>query len=492
MAQVKVLEKHGVLTAGSGDRRAVLDYDSGLVYSYREPDKVVASYERGRWLMPEAPKYYHGGWGRSSRGDSEGYHLHQNARQLLRGIGAKVAIVEGVVSLLDDGSYNREAAQAVARLEKKAKKLGARVYFSDDDARPKLVRVTRDSDGTYKKPKGLDVFKDLAAMKASLQIFLKQQIGKSKKVGGYDFQANTVISESRWGSPTTVAIRDLDGSIVLNSQQLNPTSFETSFMGGQTFVQSELRSVAKYSIPFNVLASANLLLHKTKVLEQGPQSTHLIKSPKGYGTESRHFTGALLLENSGRKFLMDIDREEIKHNIFNAFFVEVNASVNSIEEAYESMVPEEIKTLIANKVKVIRQGEFFYVPTDETITVPASKVVSWAPSSPQSEATIARAQIAHGKGRPNNCYKIFGGPKAYGPDIICGIVSHSGREHRDVNLGMTGTKASPTNTDPSRMVTEEIESINYLSSTYQSVTFKLWRVVPNTTVSNFTIQGDVD
>lgn len=114
-----------------------------------------------------------------------------------------------------------------------------------------------------------------------------------------------------------------------------------------------------------------------------------------------HFTGALLFESTDstgreRVFLFDIDREEIKHQIFNPFITEINYSGNSINqvklndresdtgngtataeivstkviekpksiaEAYELLKPEAVREAELSGINVVRQGEFFFVDT---------------------------------------------------------------------------------------------------------------------------------
>jgi hypothetical protein len=295
----------------------------------------------------------------------------------------------------------------------------------------------------------------------------------------------------------------------MNSQVIQLSPLESKFLNGRSVIQTRVRDISSYNIPFNVLESANLSLDDTEVLEQGPEGTFEIKGPKGK-MEERHFTGALLLANNGRKFLMDIDREEINHKIFNVFFVEVSSHVTSISEAYDSMVPEEVKELKKQGVEVIRQGEFFYIRTGEKLKISEDSLLSWEPRDSEAlerefqkhngTMVIRYGSISHGKGRPNNCM-IIRSKNEFLNGLIAGSVTHSGREHREVDLGINYNMIrvnEETKEETRKQVSRSQydKRHNYQSGLQnfdiESIELDLWRVVPNTTVSNFTIKGDVD
>ncbi len=176
------------------------------------------------------------------------------------------------------------------------------------------------------------------------------------------------------------------------------------------------------------------------------------------------------MENSGRKFLMDIDREEIQHGIFNAFFVEVNSNVNSISQAYDSMKPQVVKDAEEKGIEVRRQGEWFFIKTEETLKIKDDLVYSSTWSLDREETKpkqyLLHSNVSHGKGRPNSLLKPIGFNEL--DQYVCGVVKHSGREHKDLDLGV-----------------KEIERSEMSQ-------YDLWILVPNTTVSNFTISGEVD
>lgn len=467
MSENKIMLKDGVLSRGVGNRRVILDYDAGLVYKFNSPDKILAVYDTQRgWVCLEQPSYYRGGWGNSSSGDADGHYTVENAHALVKAIGGRLYSVNSnefhdpkVLAEINKGiEKNNELIKIHNAL---AKKLGREL--NHDLLTPEFTKYRKENDG--KSRKGTDPIKTARSYESSVQVFLQRK-GKTVKIDDYKISVNQIVQ-----GKTIVAFRDSKGDIFMNSQVLNITHFEREFMGGQSLIQAEVRKAAKYSIPLNVLESANLKLNETRVLEQGPESDHRIYGVNKWGQrnssldQDRHFTGALLLENSGRKFLMDIDREEIKHGIFNAFFVEVERKVKTIAEAYESMKPQEVRDAESKGLKVERQGEWFFIQTDETVTVRKEDVNTWFDKDVDKQ--VHRFDVSHGKGRPNRLYR----PVGFGDldKLVCGTVTHTGREHRDLDLG---SHAAGKNGE--------------------FTVFKLWKLVPNATISNFTITGDID
>lgn len=158
----------------------------------------------------------------------------------------------------------------------------------------------------------------------------------------------------------------------------------------------------------------------------------------------RHFTGSRLFtlektegnESKTCFFLMDIDRNEIEHGIFNPFLVELNSPVKTISESYQSLKPLEVIDAEKNKLEVLRQGEWFLIKTD------------LVPIKYDSEGYIRT-----GQNRPNIAEKYA---EQNEMKLVSGRLSHSGREHKDL----------------------------FLESWYQ--------VVPNTSVQSWQLSGDID
>jgi hypothetical protein len=423
--------------------------DLGIVYDISNPDNVIASWDtkQGGWVIAKTPQYYPSGWGNPAKGDKTGYALHRAASELLSTIGATVVEINREIKDVDlEYAKFRKCERSLRKLEA----LGLGIDHND-------VFSSKVVSGNGQ---GTNILRTISDLKAVATSFINKKSFEAK-----DYKATSKVISYK---DKTIAIRVAD-KIVVNTEAMTATGIEKSFLGGQSVVQRELRKVG-VSIPFNVLVAADLELTDTEIVDQGPEETIPV------GDTNRHFTGAMLLRNKGRLFLMDLDREEIKHGIWNPFFVEV-LSGTTIQEAYESMKPVEIKEAEQKGDKVIRQGEFFFIETPHTIEAdraiyqPRNEVEA----AKLQENTIVRSQLSHGKGRPNNCLMVFNGPHK---GLVCGVVTHTGREHRPVNLGMTNQRG-PIGTSPWD---------NYGDKR----TYNLWRCVPNTTVGNFTIQGDID
>jgi len=87
MSTNKLMLKDRVLTRGGGNQRVVLDYDSGLIYQYQNPENVISAYVAGKgWVTKQAPYYRSGSWGRQGQGDKEGHSTVSNANDLLSAI----------------------------------------------------------------------------------------------------------------------------------------------------------------------------------------------------------------------------------------------------------------------------------------------------------------------------------------------------------------------------------------------------------------------
>lgn len=78
----------------------------------------------------------------------------------------------------------------------------------------------------------------------------------------------------------------------------------------------------------------------------------------------RHFAGAMVLRVEDKYFLFDADREEVKEHGFNPFFTQLPGPAKTVAEAYALLMPDDVKKAYARGAKVIRQGEFFFVPAD--------------------------------------------------------------------------------------------------------------------------------
>lgn len=228
----------------------------------------------------------------------------------------------------------------------------------------------------------------------------------------------------------------------------------------QTEVQRRL-SMKIPMVPFSVFQQAKIDLFKINIIERGKDETvyrkihdRWEKNKAGefgrkeiFKLEAVHFTGASLFEIEGRFFLFDIDRREVKHKIFNPFLVELAQKANSISEAYEDLKPQLVKDAELSGQKVLRQGEWFFIPTNKNFKAETNF------NRYTKKLEVKRFDLRAGNNRPNHATR---GVNKNGAIFVSGVVSHSGREHADLKLD------------------------GWFSP------------VPNTSVQSFTITGDID
>lgn len=474
-----------VLTSVSGGIRLALNPYLGIIHRFDDMEDIRGFYSEARkgWVISERPDYSSGGWGSGSTGDRDGSYTYENARQLLTVIGARIwevnIDVENLSNLSVFESLQKKTDKIVA-LKKRARQLGLNPDLTDFEKTGLKVRDgTSHYDKVLNQGRGINPAETVEKYENAVAVFLNGK-GKATVIDSYRIEKNSVHLDK-----TLVAFRSKEGKVILNSQSLPCSEFERKVLGGQSIIQKKIREVASLSIPLNVLDSAGLKLNETRVIESGPEETFEIKG------QDRHFTGSLLLENSGRKFLMDLDRREVEHGIWNPFFCEVDSKSDSIKSAYDSMTPEEVKTAQKNGVPVLRQGEWFFIDTGKSIEIGKGEAFSWETEENKTKFGVLRSQISHGKGRPNTLFRVQNHTDKSLNGLVCGIVEHSGREHAPLNLGGT-VKEFHGHNHTSELKETELKYVHTSLDDGESMTLKLWKVVPNTTVSNFTIQGDVD
>lgn len=261
-----------------------------------------------------------------------------------------------------------------------------------------------------------------------------------------------------------------------------------SYNRDETAIQRLMVSDDFVMIPFSVFTQAKLDLNKFRMIEKGPESkvTVKVKDDRNstydkitYRDETRHFTGASLFEVDGQAYLFDIDRREIKHKIFNPFLATIPAKPKTIEEAYQLLKPKAVLEAEKKGLKVQRQGEWFFIESAAPKIKKLSEIEKMilmssgrsginrelakilgidvkkleAKSAKLLEAVPRLQNITAGNSRPNSVEMLLN----QGGHVFCsGVVKHSGREHADLVLK------------------------------------GWWKAIPNTSVQNFTITGDID
>lgn len=177
--------------------------------------------------------------------------------------------------------------------------------------------------------------------------------------------------------------------------------------------------------------------------------------------EPQHFTGPRLFQCTNEKkevstYLLDVDRNELPHGLINPFLVKLSDStVTSIQEAYESLKPSVVLEAEERSMKVLRQGEWFFIETTVDQSFLDKTLEKQAEERKQSNrwSDGKRGELRAGRNRPNTVEFFV---ELNGSYFIKGNVSHTGREHKDINL----------------------------NSWYQAL--------PNTATESWTISGNID
>jgi len=164
-------------------------------------------------------------------------------------------------------------------------------------------------------------------------------------------------------------------------------------------------------------------------------------------------------------------------------------TVETIESAYDSLVPDKVKDAISEGKAVQRQGEWFFIPTDTDPTIPPEtetpvpesdvlkrKLLSttysageailrelWGESEydrienlelPDADMYVAKEQsLRAGSNRPNRA-KL--GVNRDGLHYVMGEISHTGREHKTITLD-SWHLAMPNNAIKSFTITGDID-----------------------------------
>ena len=400
------------------------------------------------------------------------------------------------------------------------------------ETKTKAVKQAEDKmETTSKKPRSIRVVapKTVAGF---LGGFVKNTLGDKTNHGNYSVRKENGVEtlvftsyEHQYNFKTEntvknvagnerLAVRLEDGSVLSNANRLQFCGTHAVYGGfrsynrGQSPAQEILEQAGAIPVPFSVFENAKLKIAHAKVVVKSPSETITIKTEewnkgeKIEKDETRHYVGACLLEVKDHFFLFDIDREELKHKIFNPFVLKLPRAVRTIEEAYLSLKPAKVVMAELEGKPVERQGEWFFVKRFDELPdmpKPPQELMDLANNPPDARKLGAiqaheyyqpgnthgcrfqsnairkayekaasawdkareellkyspqRGELQQGDGRPNHVEKYVNYRKM---TLVSGEVTHSERVHRDIVLQ------------------------------------GWWEPVPNTAVKSWQISGDVD
>lgn len=282
-----------------------------------------------------------------------------------------------------------------------------------------------------------------------------------------------------------IGLRLATGDVIGNSSVLKYIGRSSVFgrvklNRGETDIQ-DLMGQYVPMIPFSVFTEAKLSMDTFTVVERGPEETIKIKRVKTVKKnkvstqveyfEDQHFTGASLFNVGGKTYLFDLDRREIEHGIVNPFVVEIpnGKEVKTIQDAYNVLMPVEVKEAVKAKQNVKRQGEWFFIP------VAADK----AALLERQKKSVKRITLQAGPNRPN---------------YATGVQLHKGKAVADDQRGLIET----VEVEQARAIAADSEfyvtgKVSHAGREHADLNLRGWfKAVPNTATNSFTITGDID
>lgn len=166
---------------------------------------------------------------------------------------------------------------------------------------------------------------------------------------------------------------------------INTTGFETIRVPKLIFRDDELKPIEIWELkntkrkPRKEWKVKNVESYNKNIYEKDEEGyniySKILRKEKWYrysrlnfkNLENRPFIGAILFtvskDDNKKYYLFDCDRNELKYYNFNAFLTELPKPCETVKEAYELLKPKEIILAEKKGIKVIRQGEWFFIPT---------------------------------------------------------------------------------------------------------------------------------
>jgi hypothetical protein len=178
-----------------------------------------------------------------------------------------------------------------------------------------------------------------------------------------------------------LAYRFPDGSCICNANEIRSVGEGTIYgkrdREGENEIQRILQMYGAVPIPFTLFKESRLDVREFSwILKPVAENVTVKRKKEVYNHNTlrwdsviedvdRHFVGASIFKIEDEIFFFDIDRQEIDHGIFNAFITKLPRIAYSVKEAYDLLMPDEVKEAIYNGIEVKRQGEFFFIKVSE-------------------------------------------------------------------------------------------------------------------------------
>jgi hypothetical protein len=320
-----------------------------------------------------------------------------------------------------------------------------------------------------------------------------------------------------------IAIKTENGTLLGNASILPNIGLTTNWGNknpnrSQTEVQRAMERNENFKlIPFSVFEAAGLNIQSFTEIQAGKPElvTRKIPNPayhkmswieknrndeladsdskkvSDFVDEKVHFMGNSLFTVGDKYFLFDLDRVELKHKLFNPFLVQIPKKVTTIKQAYDSLVPKAVKLAKTKGKKVIRQGEWFFIPVGKNEPKGTAKDQRMLKADIKKRAI--RAENEYSTSNDGKLKKLWG-EKVFNRVMLLPRFPRGGGSKQPTVL--RAGKNRPNNAEDGRTIGEKsyvTGKITHSGREHKPIELKGWyEVVPNTAIGSFTITGDID
>ncbi len=138
---------------------------------------------------------------------------------------------------------------------------------------------------------------------------------------------------------------------------------------GQTDIQKSMITDPRFvMLPLTKLEALGVDVSTVEVIELTAPETVSVTEKSEYTDKAevvqRRFCGACVFKAGARHFLVDLDRTQLAETIGRPFLAETPRAVQSVSDAYASLVPKEVSDARAKGLKVRQLGKWFFIPVD--------------------------------------------------------------------------------------------------------------------------------
>ena len=359
-----------------------------------------------------------------------------------------------------------------------------------------------------------------------MENFAAGTLGKKTKEGRWKVERDTGIESliyrpSRADLPAgvteTLACRLVDGTVLVNANRMRYIGAKCAYgkmvrPQVKTEEQGFLEQCGAVPIPFTLFSEANMNVTQFVLITKPHEEYVMAYRPFSSQIRRYHFSGACVFRIGENYYLYDIDRKELdEHKIFNPFLANLPRAVYSIEEAYDALIPDEVRDAMNAGIAVKRQGEFFFIKVSDNCPV--------EPSMTEEEEHIIRyppSRYGFGLDKNKGYVWLHDDVEPFAHDKVLteteAIFQDAALKYRDVRekydlitprtgaiLVNGGSRSRSTSHSATLLVTDD-DNTTYVSGIVKhsgrehgDLTLDgWWKIVPNTAIASFTITGDVD